>query len=88
MEGSVAAGVGTDFPQNEASFVSEATIRAISGCASGVFLCLLTIKFLSCFNFGKNERWECSLRECRALWFEGSKGAAARLAGELVCGWT
>ncbi len=48
-----------------------------AGCASGVFLRLVTIKFPSCFNFGKSGRWGCGRLGCRALWFEGSKGMAA-----------
>ena len=73
---------------NEPIFVKELRIRAIlAGCASGLFLCLVTIKFPSCFNFGKSEKWECARRGGRALWFEGSKGAAGAVGEEVVCGW-
>ena len=73
---------------NEAIFEDEPRIRAISaGCASGVFLCLVTINFPSCFNFGKSERWELGPREVSRAWFEGSRGAEAWLGRGWLCGW-
>jgi hypothetical protein len=68
---------------------NEPTVRAVlTGGASGVFLCLVKTKSLSCFNFWKNEGWEWArLGGEGALWFEGSRGAAARRWDEVVCGW-